>query len=88
MAFIANSFSNNGIGNIVYSNGAAEAEKISLILFDSLPEETVSKSINDLIKLIKRRFIKNIVWLKSCGNELPFIMVICLYLSGKKLRTF
>ncbi|WPD24636.1 MAG: DEAD/DEAH box helicase [Candidatus Electrothrix scaldis] len=30
MAFVANSFSNNGTGNIIYSNGAAESEKIAL----------------------------------------------------------
>ena len=72
MAFIANAFSNNGIGNIVYSNGAAESERISLILFDSLPEETISKSINDLIKLIKKTIHKEYRLAKVLRKRIAF----------------
>lgn len=54
MAFITNAFSKNGTGNIIYSNGAAQTEDISLILFDSLPEEPLSQDIKELIKLNKK----------------------------------
>lgn len=59
MAFITKTYSNNGTGNIIYSNGAAQAESISLVLFDSLPEEQLSQGVNELIKLVKKTIHKD-----------------------------
>jgi replicative superfamily II helicase len=72
MAFIANSFSNNGTGNIIYSNGAADAENISLILFDSLPDETISENIKELIKLIKKTIHKGYRLAKVLQKRIAF----------------
>lgn len=54
LAFMANAFSNNGSGNIIYSNGAAEAEEIALLLNSCLPDEEPSSQIDELIELIKK----------------------------------
>lgn len=44
----------NDSGNLIYANGAAEAEKISLILSGVLPKKEVPGRITELIKLIKK----------------------------------
>ncbi|RZJ20425.1 MAG: DEAD/DEAH box helicase [Acinetobacter sp.] len=54
MSFIPISFSANSNGNVIYANGPAESEEISLMLFDSLPTEQVGKKLNDLIDLVKK----------------------------------
>lgn len=72
MAFITNAFSDNGTGNIIYSNGAAETEKISHILFDCLPEEQVSKDIVELIKLVKKTIHKDYRLAKVLQKRIAF----------------
>lgn len=59
MAFIAVSFSSNEYGNVIYSNGAAEAEETALVLFDVLENERISKEVKDLIKLVKKTVHKD-----------------------------
>ena len=54
IAFIAESFSANKGGNIIYSNGAADSEKTAMILYDLLKEETQSNKIYELIKIIQK----------------------------------
>ena len=55
MAFISIAFSANEGGNIIYANGAAEAEEIALILFDSLEENQPILPKNKLlINLVKK----------------------------------
>jgi superfamily II DNA/RNA helicase len=41
-------------GSLIYSNGAAEAEKIALLLFDLLDTQATNSEINELIKLVKK----------------------------------
>lgn len=72
MAFISNAFSNNGNGNIIYSNGAAEAENISLILFDSLPIEALSQNMLELIELIKKTIHKDYHLAKVLQKRIAF----------------
>lgn len=54
IAFIAESFSANKEGSVIYSNGAAEAEKIALLLFDLIQEEAVPDDLSELIKIVKK----------------------------------
>lgn len=72
MAFITNAFSNNGTGNIIYSNGAADTENLSLILFDSIPEEPLSQDINELIKLVKKTIHKEYRLAKVLSKRIAF----------------
>jgi len=41
-------------GSLIYSNGAAEAEKIALLLFDLLSTQTTHSELNELIILVKK----------------------------------
>lgn len=72
MAFISKAFSNNGTGNIIYSNGAADSENISLILFDSLPEESSSKAIDELVELVKKTIHKDYRLAKVLKKRIAF----------------
>lgn len=55
MAFMAVAFSGNSSGNIIYSNGAAQAEEIALVLYDNLEDEEVENiKIKTLIDLVKK----------------------------------
>lgn len=54
ISLLSECISGNQTSNIIYANGAAEAEKIALILFELLPEEELSSNINELIKLSKK----------------------------------
>jgi superfamily II DNA/RNA helicase len=50
VTMLAASFTSNG--NIIYANGAAEAEEIAIVLYDLLPEAEPSPKILELIKLV------------------------------------
>ena len=52
LTYISNEFSSASSGNLVYSNGAAEAEKIAAIFSTLLPDITDSKDLDELIKLV------------------------------------
>lgn len=55
MAFMSIAFSSNSSGNIIYSNGAGEAENIAMVLYDATPHETEkNRRIQELIKLVKK----------------------------------
>lgn len=54
MAYLSVAFSSNSIGNIIYANGAAQAEDISLLLLDTLSDVTQSSGVLNLIKLAKK----------------------------------
>jgi len=41
-------------GSLIYSNGAADAENITLLLFDLLDVQTIHSDVNELIKLVKK----------------------------------
>jgi superfamily II DNA/RNA helicase len=72
IAFICKTFSNNDTGNIIYSNGAADSEKISLILFDSLPNEPISEEVDELIKLVKKTIHKDYRLAKVLKKRIAF----------------
>jgi superfamily II DNA/RNA helicase len=55
MAFMSVAFSGNSTGNIIYCNGAAQAEDIALVLYDRLSGESpASQSVKLLIDLVKK----------------------------------
>lgn len=51
---IANAISGSSGGGLIYSNGAAESEKIGDLLYNQLPEISTSTKLKELIKLVKR----------------------------------
>jgi superfamily II DNA/RNA helicase len=53
-AFIAHAFAAGSYGNIIYSNGSAEAERVALLLYSIVPEEDPSEEIVNLINLTKK----------------------------------
>lgn len=72
MAFISTSFSNNQNGNMIYCNGASEAEETALVLMDALENETISNSIKDLITLIKNTIHKDYRLAKVLEKRIAF----------------
>lgn len=54
MPFIAFALSDIDGGNLIYANGAAEAEKVARILFDLQVEDVDDPDINELINLVKK----------------------------------
>lgn len=55
VAFLTVAFSANDMGNIIYTNGAADAEDVALVLYDQLSEVTVSSAkLDALIALAKK----------------------------------
>jgi len=56
----------------VYSNGAAEAEEISLVLFENIPDENQSTNITDLIKLVKKTIHKKYRLAKVLEKRIAF----------------
>ncbi len=59
MAYMSVAFSSNTSGNVIYANGAAQAEDIALLLYETVPIESKSTGINDLIKLVKKTVHKD-----------------------------
>lgn len=53
LPFVAYALSNSNGGNLIYANGAAEAEKIARILFDLQLDDVVDERLEALIKLVK-----------------------------------
>ena len=54
LPFVAHALSNASGGNLIYVNGAADAEKIARILHDLQLEDVEDGQIDELIKLIKK----------------------------------
>lgn len=72
MAYMSVAFSSNTIGNIIYANGAAQAEDISLLLYDTLSSEPLSAGISDLIKLVKKTVHKEYRLAKVLEKRIAF----------------
>lgn len=58
LAFLSHAIGNIHSGNIVYVNGAAEAEKVSALLYDlqdrtGISDDTLRSELDDLIELVK-----------------------------------
>lgn len=56
LLFVATMLADSGGGNLIYANGAADAEKAAQILFDALSDEysKISDELKDLIELVKK----------------------------------
>lgn len=54
LAFITRAFSNNDIGNVIYSNSPSESENIAIILYELIPPVKVSEEVENLISLVKK----------------------------------
>lgn len=62
----------DGSGSLIYSNGAADAEKTALLLFDLLDEQTVHSDIYELIQLVKRTVHKEYALAKVLQKGIAF----------------
>jgi len=62
----------DGSGSLIYSNGAAEAEKIALLLFDLLDDQTTHSDINELIQLVKKTVHKEYALAKVLQKGIAF----------------
>lgn len=62
----------DGSGSLIYSNGAAEAEKIALLLFDLLDGQTTHSDINELIQLVKKTVHKEYALAKVLQKGIAF----------------
>lgn len=54
LPFIAHALSDPNGGNLIYANGAAEAEKVARILYDLQIKDVDDEQLNELIKLVKK----------------------------------
>lgn len=56
LTFIAHELSNNEGGNLIYANGAAEAERFALQMFDVVKDdkEEITEELKELITLVKK----------------------------------
>ncbi|OCF92328.1 hypothetical protein A9G17_03920 [Gilliamella sp. wkB7] len=59
IVLLSERFSDQDSGNLIYCNGAADAEKISLLLFDLLEQSSISSEITELITLVKEAIHPN-----------------------------
>lgn len=59
LAFITKAFASDQGGNIIYANGPAEAEDISLIFYSLFQQSVQSEAVLELIKLVKKTIHKD-----------------------------
>ncbi|NDV96493.1 DEAD/DEAH box helicase [Dysgonomonas sp. 521] len=72
IVLISESFSDGQSGSLIYCNGAADAERTSLLLFDLLEQNQVSDEINELIKLVKQIIHPNYTLAKVLQKNIAF----------------
>lgn len=72
LTFVAHKLSNIEGGNLVYANGAAEAEKIAALLYDLEPDVEKDEDIEELIKLIKKTVHPMYSLCKVLGHKIAF----------------
>lgn len=74
LVFIVETLADKDGGNIIYSNGAAYAEKIANVLFDALPEEykEISSELFELSKLVKKTVHAKYVLAKVLTKKIAF----------------
>ncbi len=73
-SFIVESLADSEGGNIIYSNGAAYAEKLANILYDVLSDEykQVSEEVNELSNLVKKTIHAKYVLAKVLKKKIAF----------------
>ncbi|MCR5862973.1 DEAD/DEAH box helicase [Flavobacterium sp. J372] len=64
--------SHNSKMNLIYSNGAADAEKYSLVLFDLLPKIEISQRVKDLINLVRKTVHPDYALVKVLSKGIAF----------------
>lgn len=82
LPFVALALSRNSPGNVIYVNGAADAEKTANLLYDSLPNsESIDSEVLSLIdlseKIIHKKFLLNKVLKKGIAfhyGNIPLIV--------------
>ncbi|MCD8172169.1 MAG: DEAD/DEAH box helicase [Alistipes sp.] len=72
IVLISERFSNTQNGNLIYCNGAAEAEKTANLLFDILEQQSNSPEIRELIKLVKHTVHPNYALAKVLQKGIAF----------------
>lgn len=72
IALIAKKAGINASCNIIYSNGAAEAENIALLLYDSLEASQIGSEIFELIKLVKHTIHRDYALAKVLEKGIAF----------------
>ncbi len=72
LTFVAHKLSNIEGGNLIYVNGAAEAEKIALLLYDLEPDAEKDEDVEELIKLIKKTVHPMYSLCKALGHKIAF----------------
>lgn len=70
VVYICHAFSDTG--NLIYTNGAAEAEKTALVLFDLLDPGVVSHSVIELIKLVRQTIHREYALAKVLAKGIAF----------------
>lgn len=72
VVFLLNALSDDEGGNIVYCNGAAEAEETAKLLSSTIGEEELSSNIKDLIKLVKKTIHKKYALAETLEKRVAF----------------
>jgi superfamily II DNA/RNA helicase len=74
LAFVVESLADKEGGNIIYSNGAAFAERIANILFDVLSDDykQISDEVLELMKLVKKTVHSKYVLAKVLSKKIAF----------------
>lgn len=72
IALIAKKLGLNDSSNIIYSNGAAEAEDIALLVYDSLEESQIGSELYELIKLVKHTIHKDYALARTLEKGIAF----------------
>lgn len=90
IVLISERFSDGESGSLIYCNGAADAERTSLLLFDLLEQNKVSNEIEELIKLVKQIIHPNYTLAKVLQKNIAFHygnMPLLIRLEIEKLFT-
>lgn len=69
---ISERFSDSSSGSLIYCNGAADAEKTALLLFELLDQQATSSDINELIKLVKKTVHNDYALAKVLQKRIAF----------------
>lgn len=72
IVLVSEQISNNELGNIIYSNGAADAEKTALLLYESTPQSEMTEKVLELIKLVKKTIHRDYALAKVLKKGIAF----------------
>lgn len=72
IVLVTEQVSNNESGNIIYSNGAADAETTATLLYDCTPQNQISEKVKELIKLVKKTIHRDYALAKVLTKGIAF----------------